>query len=161
LARACGGTARGNCPNPGDICVPAPPMQNAGPTHGAWTHCVGPNNSGFTMCPGPHYTEQYVFGLSIGKDTRHCVPCSCDPPVGSMCSSQVTVYSDNACLMSLGMVTATLSGDMCVDIPGGPLWSKSATPPVYMPGMCATSGGLTGDAPLEAPTLFCCLPTLN
>src|SRR5262249_29650430 len=120
LMRTCNSTVSGVCPNPGEVCVPPLPKQNGqsqGPSPKGWTYCVQANRAPGKRArdPASPYPVSYVFGWSEPMDDRHCTQCSCDPPVGSMCTSYVTVYSDGACAVPLDMVKATLAGPACLD----------------------------------------------
>jgi hypothetical protein len=160
VAGACFGTTQGTCPSSGDLCLPAIPSPKtvAAPGTGIWTYCItheGADDDYTMMCP-PRFPALRVFGPSV-TDTRACAACACDPPQGSACSSFVSAYSDSSCSVYLGTVEATLEGPTCVDVPGTPLGSKSASAPVYVPGACAPSGGeLTGSAVIDAPMTYCC-----
>src|SRR5262249_5935632 len=95
-------------------------------------------------------------------DSRGCTPCACDPPQGSHCSSLVTVYTDNTCSSHLAQDTVKDDAPMCIDLPsGGPaLGSKSATPPLYVPGKCPAQGGdAIGMLKPFGRITFCCIPS--
>lgn len=146
-----GGTNQGACADSGEVCIPGPPTPPPG--FGICTSKDG--DDPLIECP-PDYPTRYVLYLGA-EDTRNCSPCACEPPQGSSCSSLVSLYSDDACAMQVGSVTATSTGSMCVDVPPGSLGSKAASPPKYNPGTCQPTGGeATGSLlPLD-PFTFCC-----
>ena len=152
-AYSCSGhTNDGACAGAGEVCTPAPPMPALG-----FNICVSrPGDDQNVMCPAG-YPVRSVFYLS-GDDNRSCAPCGCEPPQGSTCSSLVSLYSDNACSMQVGSVTATSSSVMCVDVPANsPLGSKQASVPTYTPGSCKPiGGGYTGSVQPTDPFTFCC-----
>jgi hypothetical protein len=157
VAQGCQGIVAGVCMARGSTCLPAVPP-NGG--NGAWTYCImheGAGDAYTETCPS-EFTQLYAFGESF-KDTRTCSPCSCGAPEGSACTSDVSLYSDSACVEPAGSVIAQSSAPMCVDTPTAwALGSKQASAPVYRPGTCPPSGGPAGAAPLEAPMTLCCLP---
>jgi hypothetical protein len=151
IAFSCtGNTNQGACANPGDICVPAPPV-----TPG-YSICVSrEGDEPAIVCPAG-YPDRSVLYVSA-TDNRHCAPCECGEPQGSSCSSLVTLYSDEACSADVASVTVT-SDSMCVEIPAGvSLGSKQAGPSTYSPGTCQPSGGQpSGDVQPTVPFTFCC-----
>jgi hypothetical protein len=157
--QACGGTANGRCPNPGDVCRPAlPPQPVPSPGEqpsGVWTYCIGqPNPADDAICPSA-YPNLRVF-VTHYTDTRACAPCTCGKPEGSTCTSMISVYADGACSMELGTLTVS-SDTVCLDVSGGSaLGSKAATPPVYQPGSCPASDTTTGTFTHDTPVAFCC-----
>ena len=152
-AFACaGGTNKGTCKNPSEVCAPAPPPPTSG-----FTICVSrQGDDPLVECP-LGYPERGVFYLG-GDDTRGCSPCKCGPPQGSSCSSLVSLYSDSTCSMQIGSVTATSSGPACISVPANsPLGSKQASSLIYTPGSCQASGGEDiGSVQLIDPFTFCC-----
>lgn len=159
FARTCGGTTKGNCSDPGNVCVPSlPPKMGSDP--GFWTYCVSQHGADddYTLTCPEGYPSKHVFSIDY-QDTRACAPCACNPPEGSACVSLVSVYADKDCdvTQELGSITVS-TAPMCLNLPpGAPLGSKSATPPLYKPGSCHPSGGeLTGSVQNIGPTTFCC-----
>jgi hypothetical protein len=152
-AFACGGgTNLGACEDPGEICAAAPSTLPAG-----FSICVSiDGDDPIVMCPAG-YPIPHVYYLG-GDDNRGCADCQCRPPQGDSCSSLVSFYTDDACTMQVGSVTAASAGPMCVSIPeGSPLGSKQASAPVYTPGTCQPSGGgPTGSVEPKHPVTFCC-----
>jgi hypothetical protein len=152
-AFACGGvTNSGACDGPGAICVAAPSTLPPG-----FSICVSlEGNDPLVTCPDG-YSNPKVFYLG-GADDRGCSPCECGPPRDDSCSSLVSFYTDDACTMQAGSVTASSSEPVCVSIPdGSPLGSKQASPPIYTSGMCQPSGGKpTGAVDPKHPVTVCC-----
>jgi len=147
-----GKTNDGACAGPGEVCTPAPPTPP-----GKFNICVSrQGDDSFVMCPAG-YPVRSVFYLA-GDDKRGCAPCECEAPKGSACSSLVSLYSDDACTMQVGSVTAMSSSSMCVDVPAdSPLRSKQASAPIYTPGSCEPiGGGATGSVQTIDPYTFCC-----
>lgn len=154
FTRLCRGQPIGSCADNGLVCSPssAPGFRACVWRYGEFS-CSSPE-----LAP---YTEKHVFYDGY-QDTRSCSACACDPPTGSTCSSKLSIYSDSGCAT---MPSYTLSidstGPLCDDlIPGAALGSKSATPPVYMPGVCQPTGGPMGSAEPIGPSTLCCIPAL-
>jgi hypothetical protein len=163
LARACGGNAYGKCQNTTNDCLPPQPVKTPQDPLGFWTYCIqhdGADDDYTSVCPpNSPYQNKYVFMIDY-EDMRTCTPCACDPPQGSTCSSLITVYTDNVCSAQLASDTVMADAAMCVNLPSGApsLGSKTATPPLYKPGICAAHGGEpTGDVHKIAPITFCCV----
>jgi hypothetical protein len=98
-------------------------------------------------CP-PDFPVLHLLYSGL-TDTRQCGACSCGAPVGSKCSTSVSVYTDDMCgasdpaapaLLTLGVDSASAS---CGDIKpiGSALGSKKATQAEYQPGSCSPMGG--------------------
>lgn len=162
FARTCGGTAKGECSDNGDVCVPALPAVDVDDDDpGFWTYCVSKHGAydDYTMACPPEYPNMYHFSLDY-DDSRGCAPCKCGAPEGSTCSSLISVYADNQCSMTeqLGSITVSSAAPMCLNLPpGAPLGSKAASPPLYKPGTCEPSGGdPTGTVTPFGPMTFCC-----
>jgi hypothetical protein len=153
-ARACVGSAqyRGGC-DLSQVCAPVPSEESAG-----FKLCFA--REGEQECPGA-WSEKHVFYKGI-DDSRACSECSCGAPVGSKCSAQVSAYDSPGCIPSGTYATVPMTNTQsgCVDTtPGMGLLSKSATPPVYAPGVCQPLGGEpSGEAFPANPTTFCCVP---
>lgn len=144
-----------------------------------WWECNGDPDSrcvpderpaGFQICvsfPGKvpcntyPWTDQQLFYAAF-NDTRSCSDCACGAPVGSDCASMISVYTDNACQVGQSSNLVTSAPNFCVNVPpGASLASKSATPPTYLPGTCAVSGGVPADGGTVEGVLlttFCCIP---
>jgi hypothetical protein len=108
----------------------------------------------------PPWTQKFFF-YGDYKDHRDCSDCTCGLPVGSDCEAMISVYSDNACQAVQASNGVTSAPNFCVNVPPGiALGSKSSTPPAYISGTCATSGGVPNGGIAESimPTTFCCLP---
>ncbi len=159
---ACFGRApRGTCEKSGDLCEPGLPRQQAGDGW-EWTYCVAPAVPPVTpptSCP-PGYPRLFNF-VATYDDTRGCAACTCDAPIGSSCSSLVTLYSDPACSDAddVGSVVAVSSTPKCVDVSqGSPFIRVTASVPQYTPGMCSAGGGApTGSLSVDTPVTYCCL----
>jgi hypothetical protein len=110
-------------------------------------------------CPEP-YTEQHIF-YDDYSDTRACADCTCDPPVGSVCTAELSVYKDAACanpVLQSYQIASTGQGCLNILPPGLPLGSKAITKPTYTPGSCQPGeGGQTGELALIGAATFCCL----
>jgi hypothetical protein len=115
------------------------------------------SNQDEVPCP-PRYPDRKIFFKGY-DDTRDCSPCSCGPPVGSKCTSQISVYSNSTC-SGIPVLDVTHGDEGCYNMMDGvALGSKKASPPVYTPGTCEPSGGEpTGSAVETSPILVCCLP---
>ena len=143
------GCARAGQPpgcNGGDsVCVPAAP----GPE---FKQCVASHRSdpALLKCP-PAYPERSVFYADLAPK---CAPCACDAPTESTCTGEVTLYQNGTCGAPLGApVSIDATGPACVDVPpGSALGSKAASKPIYTPGSCKPSGGVT------KATVYCCIP---
>jgi hypothetical protein len=147
-----GGTNAGACQDLGAICTAAPPTLPSG-----FSICVSHDgDDSIVQCPDG-YPSRSVYYLG-GDDTRGCAPCECGAPEGDSCSSVVSLYSDNACSVEVGAVTAESSGPMCFSVPvASPLGSKQATAPIYTSGACQPSGGEpNGSVVPQFPVTFCC-----
>lgn len=110
-------------------------------------------------CPEP-YTAQHIFYDDF-DDTRQCADCTCDPPVGSFCTAQLSVYKDDKCVDPIlqGYPLASKEPACTSALPPGlPLGSKAITKPTYTPGSCQPGGGgQTGELALIGAATFCCL----
>lgn len=153
FARACIG-APTECNDGLGICLAEPPKELG------FRVCVfqyGDHDcTGGDLAP---YTEKHVFYAGY-DDTRTCAPCACNGPTGGGCSSNVSVFTDGACMTLAYSTTVTSTGPDCHDLPSGsPLGSKSATAPTYTPGTCTPGGGgPTGGVTLLDPATLCCIP---
>ncbi len=148
VAQTCHGVASGSCASPSEICAPA--------VEPGFEQCIA--QFGDRECPKA-YSQKSVFYYGF-EDTRDCSPCACSAPVGSTCLAYVSVFKDAACSTPVVAATVDETGSACVDIlpSGQALGSKSATKPVYTPGVCQASGGEPiGAATPEEPLTFCCL----
>jgi hypothetical protein len=147
VARTCRGAALGACGGPAEVCAPpAPP---------GFAQCLV--QYGDRECPDS-YPDKHVFYYSV-EDTRACTPCACSAPVGSNCTSLVSVHNDSTCSTQVVASTVDATGPKCLDVLSGvALGSKVATTPVYTPGACEVSGGEPIGAAVPAePSTFCCL----
>ena len=105
------------------------------------------------------FTEQHLF---YDRAEEGCVDCACGQPEGSVCKAMLSVYEDGACSgPPLEQLSIASTGSTCVDTqpPGQALNSKSAEPPVYLPGACQPQGGqASGVITGVHPTTICCRP---
>ncbi len=148
VAQTCHGLAPGSCASPSEICAPA--------VEPGFEQCVA--QFGDRDCPKT-YARKNVFYYSF-EDKRDCTPCACSAPVGSTCSAFISVFKDAACSTPVVAGTVNATGSACHDVmpSGQALGSKSATTPVYTPGVCQASGGEPIGAAVPAePLTFCCL----
>jgi hypothetical protein len=112
------------------------------------------------ICPAawPYKHELYA-GIS---DTRVCSACSCGAPVGSKCSTSISVDTTAPnCTSSQIMAPVDSTKATCLDVPNGSaLLSKRADKPVFEPGKCpplggdVVSGGVTPNE--QGSWILCC-----
>jgi hypothetical protein len=148
----CEGSANGACAITGESCLPSAP--------GFATCVFDPGDQECVALLAP-YTQKILAYTNI-SDTRTCSACTCDAPTGSVCSAEISIYSDGTCASSSPNANPVDSTKpVCVDlITGAALGSKSASAPTYTPGACQAGGGVpSGSAVPVAPTTFCCIPT--
>jgi hypothetical protein len=124
--------------------------------------CV--SHEGNVACPtGSPFSQQYVF-YGGALDTRGCSPCTCLPPSGSTCFTDVEIFPNDVCQgpPAISVPFTSINIPWCAIFgPGFALGSKNATAPVYTAGgaSCTALGG----APIGAgmgttPVTFCCAP---
>jgi hypothetical protein len=154
LARACHGEGWTVC---GDVissaCIPHAEQPRPG-----FRLCIMKN--GDNDCPANvSFTEKHMF---YDRADEACADCGCGPPVGSACKAMLSIYEDGVCAGPLvDQVSVSSVSPKCLDIqpPGQGLGSKSAAPPVYLPGACEPTGGqATGVITGINPTTLCCRP---
>ena len=136
--------------------------------------CVPPVPAGFRVCVFHEgdkscgedalapYNEKHLFYKNI-HDARSCSACACGSPAGSVCSAEISIYTDDKCSSAMPNANPVDSNaPVCIDmIAGAALGSKSASPPTYAPGACQPSGGEpTGAAEPLDPATYCCIPSL-
>lgn len=157
FARACHGQAL-RCNDPDATCLPTPDP--------AFRVCV--YQEGDNACPKVgNWPEKHVFYNDV-EDRRECTECTCGPPQGSMCTALLSVYENSAstCEGPLVFNQLSISSESpgpCHDISpsGKPMGSKSATPPTYIPGTCASIPGLPVEGRIATkiePSTLCCRP---
>jgi hypothetical protein len=152
FARVCEGSAVGACAD-FDLCVPPPAP--------GFRTCVV--QAGVEDCSEPWfapYTEPHVFYQGF-EDSRGCSPCTCGAPDGGTCSAEVTIYTDGVCMSPMYYAAPIDAAEpYCIDVNAALAFgSKSASPPVYVPGNCQPAGGVPGGtATPTSPTTFCCIP---
>jgi len=155
IARVCEGSAFGAC--------------------NADQHCVPVREEGFMQCvyadgdvdcqaededPEPEYTKKYLVYESF-EDHRVCSPCTCGPAKGSVCSSTISLYPSATCIDATFKASASSAKPTCLDInpAGQAITAKTATEPLYQPGVCQPSGGeVSGDVEKIGVRTICCLP---
>jgi hypothetical protein len=152
FAKVCHGTPLSEpCRSTGQICAL---------TADGFLQCL--QQSGVLECP-PEWPEQHIFyDNGTFEDTRSCSPCGCDKPVGSTCTTEISVYSNSTCSGTPLLVHYPISSAQweCdnLPVPGAALGSKKATPAVYTPGTCEPIGGEpVGDVVPVNPRTYCCL----
>jgi hypothetical protein len=150
FAKGCHGTPLSEpCRSTGQICAL---------TADGFLQCL--HKSGVLECP-EFWPEQHIF-YDEYKDTRSCSPCSCGEPVGSTCTTEISVYSNSTCSGTpLLHVPQGAKQTECYNLwpPGPALKSKKATPPTYHPGTCEPIGGEpVGGVVALNPRTYCCLP---
>lgn len=131
--------------------------------------CIPAAEPGFSICIATWgddhkcsepYTARYVF-YDDYSDTRKCTDCSCEPPIGSICTAQLSLHKDDVCANPLLQgYTLASTGPGCIDfqMAGVALGSKAITNLAYIPGTCKPNGGeVTGDLTLIEAMTFCCL----
>lgn len=160
FARACYGHDWPQCDNPQGSCID----RTKAPFPGARL-CVTIPGDDPEDCDH-QWPERYVFYKDF-VDERQCTECTCGPPVGSMCTSLLSVYenSDNTCggpaAFPIQIGSATQE---CLDLakPGQAMGSKSATQPTYSPGSCQPSPVMldpdAGSITKTGPFTLCCKP---
>lgn len=157
-ARLCHGESWGLCGDARTACIPDDePSLLAG-----FRLCIF--HEGDLPCPPiDGWPEKHLFYGGV-EDHRQCTECTCGPPMGSMCTAQISSYTDAACSVPVGPgYTITSAKPQCVEFraPGQALGSKSATPPTYIPGACQPMGGEPMDGGTAEATnamTFCCKP---
>jgi hypothetical protein len=154
VAGNCRAAKLADCNNNTGFCVANPPPSSK------FLMCI--SHEGDVPCePGP-YTDRYVTYKkgTTPMDRRNCSSCSCGKPVGSKCAAQVSLYQNNICVgapLFSFTAGAGVVPDPCFDLPvaDAALMSKSATPPVYIPGTC--SSGTAEPDPDDGAETVCCL----
>ncbi|MFO0755530.1 MAG: hypothetical protein U0359_03515 [Byssovorax sp.] len=131
-----------------------------------------PRPAGFSLClfqygdsdcptnVSPSFSEKHVF---YDRAEESCTDCGCGPPQGSVCTATLSVYKEGLCAGSpfLQQLPISSDGPTCVDIqpPGQAMGSKSASPPIYLPGACMPEGGQgNGQIVPVKPATLCCRP---
>jgi hypothetical protein len=149
---ACAGSVDvGGCGNPAQVCVspadPSPP----------YMRCV--YQLGDQTCPAAYPTGQSVW--TGADDGRGCSACACGAPSGSLCTAELSVFTDGACGQLLLSDPISSLGSPCFDLtpPGPALGSERVDKLVYMPGSCAANGGAgTGTGTPTGLVTLCCAP---
>jgi hypothetical protein len=151
-AVACIGQAAGTCAG-GFFCAPSSVT--------GWHMCIA--QEGDAGCVGSTYTEKHL-AFSDPVDMRTCSPCTCGAPSDSKCTVAISTYPNAGCVPDetygyAWTVNSTMPEWCEPVIAGTALLSKSASPPVYVPGTCTPDGGVPGGTvTLTSPTTFCCIP---
>ena len=159
LARTCVGDDWQQCGGPNRYCID----KMKAPFPDARLCVLQPGESG-ERCD-MEWPERYLLYEQDIDDKRKCTECACDPPMGSMCTAQVYVYSDAACTVPVDPgYTVSSVVPKCIDIapPGQPLLSKSAKPPTYISGTCEPIQGKLdpdgGTLSVKPSFTLCCKP---
>lgn len=111
-------------------------------------------------CPPSYPTK--LLAYTGFTDMSSCSPCACEAPVGSKCSTAVSIYTEKSdCTgpQQVLLVDSTKPACASVSPAGAGLLSKRADPAIYTPGSCAPSGGelLNPAEPDEAGRrVLCC-----
>nr|AYM54564.1 hypothetical protein [Racemicystis crocea] len=140
-----------DCKDSGLSCSP-----RADPLPAGFRHCVFKDN--IHTCP-PDYPQRYIFYEHF-EDARSCSSCQCGEPIGSVCSASMSIFtaaSDCTGPTEVKLISSIMP--VCTDMamPGQGALSKSATEPVYTPGICEASGGEPlGAAVPIVPSTICC-----
>ena len=117
-------------------CLPTPPP--------GFAICV--SQEGDVACPPPSVPTPYTQQLLVYNNPYvwTCSACACGAPAGSVCSAEISLYSDGMCASPMPNANPVDSTKpICVDlITGAALGSQSASAPVYTPGACQPDGGV-------------------
>jgi hypothetical protein len=124
-----------------------------------WRLCLATSGDA-ASCPVQYAHKHVVYGSFT--DSRECSACTCYPPSGSQCVSELSVYEGATCKGAAAIqgVTVTVkNAPLCIDLPPGiALGSKVMARPVYLPGACEPRGGnSTGEVAPEGAVTLCCL----
>jgi hypothetical protein len=156
VARACAGTAYGECSDSGKTCVPS-----AEPPPPEFRYCVKytlpVDEAKLPQCPAA-FTERHVFYGGM-EGTRECTECKCGEPVGSQCIATFSAYQDPMCGNVPTPFFKEAIGGVCIEAMPFPLGAISAQWAVNVPGKCDPIGGEpVGEIKPSDPRLFCCQP---
>jgi hypothetical protein len=141
-SRACQPAALGAGCGADQVCMPKPMPADTSAV------CVYSQDLAAGSCP-PEYPNSRLLN-AILSDTRGCLPCTCNAPVGQLCSISAIIYSDSLCANSV----KGLPNQTC-DVVGSP---HSFKVQVGGPngGVCDASGGTpAGTVDLDT-TIVCC-----
>jgi hypothetical protein len=157
MAKACAGTAYGECSDSGKTCVPS-----AEPPPPDFRYCVkyqstNVDETKLPQCPAA-FTERHVFyGGMEGK--RECSECKCSEPIGSQCIATFSAYQDPACGNVPTPFFKEAVGGVCNEAMPWSLGAISAKMAVNAPGKCDPIGGEpVGEVKPSDPRVFCCQP---
>ncbi|HVK71266.1 MAG TPA: hypothetical protein VM694_42720 [Polyangium sp.] len=147
------------CEDPKEACV-----RTLAPLPNGFAHCV--SLAGIHACPAPWNAKELVAyddDTAGATDGRACTACECGSPVGGGCLTHVRTFEDGACskLIYDDPISSFSLDEQCtnVSLPGIAIGSKEITPPEYIPGACAPSGGEPTGAVVPNPeraVTFCC-----
>jgi hypothetical protein len=117
---------------------------------------------GDQTCPDGYPETQAQSFWTGAADTRACTPCTCGAPSGSLCTAELSVFTDGAC-SSQALLSDPISSlaAPCFDLtpPGLALGSMSVDKVAYDPGTCAFTGGQpTGTGTPTGLVTLCCAP---
>lgn len=148
VAKICEGSAFGTCTQ-NEQCAPAQAQ--------GFSHCI--EHAGNVPCPAEGYTVRHVYFDGLA-DTRACSPCGCGKPEGSFCAAEISLYKDSACTAPVLTADAWSGYPLCHDMgpPVASVGAKSASEPVYTPGVCEAFGGeLLGEVTPQGARTLCCV----
>jgi hypothetical protein len=139
------------CADPAQKCVPT-----AEPPPPGYLQCVYQDGD-ILSCPTDFPLRTLLY--RDYDDSRHCTPCGCGDPEGSLCKGVATIYGDQSCTLPLQLSFPTSQFAPCGDVPAGSaLGSKTVSGLEYTPGSCmATGGEPMGDVIAVEPRTFCCM----
>ena len=99
--------------------------------------CVAPWNHDRQV-----FYEETRFVEDVLDDKRECSPCACGAPAGS-CLAHLRTFEEGACAKLVSDYPISSTGPNCTNVfpVGVALGSAEITPPEYIAGTCAPSGG--------------------
>lgn len=148
--------ARDLCNNGAQECLPAVLYP--------WAQCVWQNGE-HEKCPENYTFSRRVMYDFAPKESRSCSACSCGEPVNGACIANLRPFTDSTCSSEiLNQPISSAMPDCNPIFPAGlAIGSKSITDHLYVPGMCAASGGEPMGEAVEdkgTATTLCCQKTL-
>lgn len=147
------------CEDPKEACV-----RTLAPLPEGFAHCV--SLPGVHACPEGWKAKELVAyddDTAGAIDGRSCTACECGAPIGGGCLAHVRTFEDGACskLIYDDPISSFSLDAQCTNLAlaGLAIGSKEITPPEYIPGACASSGGEPTGAVVPNPeraVTFCC-----
>jgi len=129
-------------------------------------HCIENDTLGEEDrdCPDDYPAQIVVYEKIDWK--LACSPCACDPPEGSDCTANVSIYTDPSCnaASKFESKTVPLGAPQCVTVPPNYAVAGMTTSWITTnPGACmpaSNSGQFTGSIDVDHQTAheFCCGP---